>query len=312
MSQIHEQGKAYQKDPRSVFGDGSFSGGQYPPGLVMMGAPANPANGDVSQLPLSLHATDRKSNGQAESKPQYPETRAEWTTFPVLRERYDDSIVKGERLRIGGWDVMGEWERPVEERTMRELFSHTRVHRPSVLIGGEGLGYATLTALEEGRDRGGVDLHIVELHPTILRQGKERAERFLAKLSPEQRQGITITWHLGDLRDELKKFPDNSIDIARIDPFPLSPDEKDIDAFVHMEELVRIGKPWLVAAPYVGQPNLPLPKQLAHVNGHFINQDLMHVYVAPPADCEYYKDKRMAIMILRTPVKPVAQFGAGN
>ncbi len=244
--------------------------------------------------------------GGAKEAVNYPTTREAWKMFPVETVRYVDGSIRGQRLLVGGNSVMEEWERPVEERTIRQIFTYISVYRPTILIGGEGLGYATAAAIAEARDRDGAVIHIVELHPEIIREGQERANALLKKMSTEQRATIKLYWHEADMKDILqdrKIFPDDSIDGARIDLYPLEPEEKDIDSFVHAEALLRIMKPTGVYAPFVGEEDLPQAKQLAFIEGRFLNKDYTYVYVTPPKDCTYFQGRRMIVMVCRTPIK---------
>lgn len=260
---------------------------------------------DGSGMPLPI-------SGAAKEPINYPSTREGWKTFPVEITRYADGAIRGQRLLIGDNAVMEEWERPIEERTIREIFNRIPVHRPTILIGGEGLGFSTAAAISEARDRGGAVIHVVELHPQILKEGQERAATLLRRMSPEQRATIELYWHEADMKVILQNreiFPDNSVDGARIDLYPLEPGEKDIDSFVHTEALLRILKPTGVYAPFVGEENVPQPKQIAYIEGRFLNRDLMYVWVVPPKDCTYFQGRRMVVMICRTPIKTILQRG---
>lgn len=250
-------------------------------------------------------------------EPHYPTTRGEWATFAVQTVRYDDGEVSGHRLLIDGWAVMEEWERPIEQRIMRELFRRTAVQHPTVLIGGEGMGYATRTALEEANSRGGARIIVVELHPEVLRRGERRARNYLASLPIEDAGRINVEFKLGDFRDIIEQLPDDSIDAARIDLFPLSPEEKDIDSFVDIPRLIRKLKASAVISPFIGHEDRPTDRQLQYTRDEtggklFGHEEWDPVYgIHPPRD-SYFPGRRISIGFWGRPDKTIVDFRASG
>lgn len=263
------------------------------------------------------NATGQDASLTSLEEPRYPATRAEWETFPVQTVPYDDDEVRGKRLLVDGWSVMEEWERPVEQRVIQELFGRIPVHRPTILIGGEGMGFATQTALDEARKRGGARIIVVELHPSILAYGRRRAARFMENWSQEEKERVQLEFVQGDFKDVINDtdiLPDGSVDGARIDLFPLSPDEKDIDSFVHMKALTRVLSAWAIVAPYIGHEEGPTERQLSYtefVNERGERQELFArketdwVWVRPPKDCKYFNGKKMVVGFWSRPIKPM-------
>lgn len=246
--------------------------------------------------------------------PTYPRTREEWADLKPVIGRYDDGTVSGERLIINGFSVMEEWERPIEERTMRELFSQIPVYNPTILIGGEGLGYATRSAMEEARDRGGANIIVVELNKKIVEMGEQKVEAIKSTWSPEERERVNVKFIQGDFKDVIEGLEPDSIDAARVDLYPLSPDEKDVDSFIHMRRLIRVLKPWGIVAPFIGHEDEPTEQQLSYMktpaNGKeprelFTKRVYTSVWVTPRNDCDYFTGNRMAIGLWSGPVKTI-------
>lgn len=238
-------------------------------------------------------------NGGMLESPQYPHTRADWASFPVK--------IKRNCLWVGGFEVMGAWEKPPAERTMRELFYRTPVDRPTVLIGGEGMGFSTQTALAEARNRvGGAVIHVVELHPEIMEQGKTRAELILKRMTPQERAKIEIHWHLADIQNALKTFLNDSFDLVMLDTYPLSADEKKLNDSRHTPEVVRIIKPGGLFAPYIGEVERPTDEQLRQIEAGFNNREFIDLAVSPPKR-SWFTGERMVIGIWKNPRKTVFQ-----
>lgn len=269
------------------------------------------ANPDSSLRPVSsmLH-TDRNPHNPShiEDYYQFPETRAGWAQMPV-----DNGTNQyGEYLKVGENMVMMQWEKDAERTAVQQLAQHVRVHRPTFVIGGEGLGYATMEALDILKNRGGGKLVVVELHPVILDQGKTRIEKFLAETPPSLRENIEVELILGDFKDMLETFPDDSIDAMRIDLFPLSRKERDIDSVRHLRRAAKKLKPYGAVAPFIGHEYQPTKQQLMYErdregNQLFTDRSFSHIYVAPPPRdvCPYFQGSTMAIAVWKNPVKEI-------
>ena len=267
-----------------------------------------PLNGNI---PIAAIGTSVPENCHHIHHPRYPTTREEWTTFPVTRTKYDDGVVKGERLMIGGWSVMEEWEKNMEQLTVARLLNDLP-ERANILIRGEGLGYCTEAFIRGLSMTGGGEIHVIELHPEILEQGRKRTERILKTFPPHQKESIKMVWNKGDALKVTRGLRSNYFHRVRSDTFPLSKSEKDVNDVIDRDEIIRIMTDSGAFSPYVGHRSAT-PEQLAYMNTRYFRHiEQFVVPVTPPRDCHYYKDTEMAIMICKGPRKGEIVFQASK
>lgn len=240
-------------------------------------------------------------------EPRYPSSPSEWANFPVRTVYYrDERGTRGRRLYVDGWSVMEDWEEPLQKKVVADMFQHIHSDVPRILIRGEGLGIATKATIEQMQNRGGGILHIQELHPMIMENGKKRVARLLGSETGDDR--IKIIWHLGESIEDTKRFPDNSLDGINSDTFPLSKDQKDFNDFVDHDTVVRVLRPTGVFSGFIGHPH-PTEKQLAYFSKYFRNYSGGSVLVDPPKNCPYYNETSMGYIVGLRPIKKADMHG---
>jgi len=186
-------------------------------------------------------------------------------------------------LRIAGFDVMEEWERPCMDRMAAIAASRGGV----VLEVGYGMGIAA--AALQGHD---LDLHVViEAHPDVL-----------ARCLATHRAALTAgSMHLltGYWQDVTPMLASSSIDGILFDTFPVAHHEGgNSHTFPFFEEAYRLLKPGGVLTYFssqpttLGAPDLERLEQAGFAPG---NVDFELCAVSPPESCTYWRASSIVV-----------------
>lgn len=190
-------------------------------------------------------------------------------------------------LRIAGYDVMEEWERPCMER-MAEIAASCG---GTVLEVGYGMGIAA-TALQAHQ----IDAHVViECHPDVVTRC---VTTHRAAIAAGSMRLITGYW-----QDVTPMLAASSIDGIFFDTFPLAGHEGGNNhTFPFFAEAYRLLKPGGVLTYFTSQPTTLSPldlEQLEQAGFERSDIDVELCEVNPPASCTYWRASTIAVPTVR-------------
>jgi guanidinoacetate N-methyltransferase len=221
----------------------------------------------------SIHAG---ANGRVPSTvglPRYPALAREWGELPVEITEHE--------LRVGGWQVMQAWERPLMEVMAREVSEQ----RGDVLEIGYGMGMAARMIV----DAGCTSYTTIEAHPAIA----EIARTWAAM------QGVPCTVIEGMWEDVVPRLS-TRFDGILFDTFPLSAEERGRNHFPFIPQAPQLLRKNGVLVYYSDESADFRAEHLALLLADFNEVKLIKVAdLRPGDDCEYWQKDQMIVPVAR-------------
>lgn len=206
---------------------------------------------------------------------KYPSIRDEWRHFKAELTDHE--------LKIGDWQVMQDWERPIMEALARAVTQN----RGDILEIGFGMGISASEILKNGCH----SYTVVEAHPVVAQHAREWGAR----------QEIPVTVVEEFWQDVLPSLPQH-FDGILFDTYPLSATERSKNHY----DFIPLAANWLKTDgvfTYYSDEKLPFrPEHLACIFESFSEVTLIRVDgLEPPADCEYWQEDYMILPVCRNP-----------